>query len=98
MMEPTKLGDGENGAELRRLNRPWLRCVLPQAKMRAAAVVVGHEGRQRATEAGLVEHDDVVQTLAPNGTDHPFDVGPLPWGVRRGWHVDDTQRLHCRLE
>jgi hypothetical protein len=32
MMEPSKLGDGDNRAELRRLNRPWLRVSFPKPR------------------------------------------------------------------
>jgi hypothetical protein len=45
--------------------------------MGAAAVVVEEIRLDRPAEAVLVEHDDVVQALAPNGSDHPFDVRAL---------------------
>jgi len=42
-------------------------------------------------QTGLVENDHVVDALAPNRTDHAFDVGPLPGGARRREHFFDAQ-------
>ena len=32
----------------------------------------------------------MVQALAPNGTNNPFDIGPLPGGSRRGENLLDS--------
>src|SRR5260370_19687984 len=42
-------------------------------------------------QTGLVENDHVVDALAPNRTDHSFDVGPLPRRTRRREHFFDAQ-------
>jgi len=42
-------------------------------------------------QTGLVEHDHVVDALAPNRPNHAFDVGPLPGGTRRREHFFDAQ-------
>ena len=52
-------------------------------------VVVIEVARQDASEVGLVEHDDMIQTLAPDRADQPFDVGILPGRPRRGQHFLD---------
>ena len=33
-------------------------------------------------QRAFAEYDDVIQALAANGPDEPFDVGPLPWSSR----------------
>jgi hypothetical protein len=42
-------------------------------------------------QAGLVEHDHVIQALAPNRTNHAFDVGALPRRSRGRQHLLDAQ-------
>ncbi len=48
----------------------------------ARAMIVVQEGLQIARQAGLMENNHVVQALAANGADHPFDVRPLPGRTR----------------
>ena len=52
---------------------------------RTNAFGIGDSTRSRKRgfdEAGLVEHDHMVQALAPDGTDDPFDIRPLPRASR----------------
>ena len=48
----------------------------------------------------LVEHPEIVETLAPNSSDAPLAGGMLPWRSRRSLHCFDPQlrdpRLHIR--
>jgi hypothetical protein len=39
----------------------------------------------------LIEDDHVVQTLAPNGSDHALDVGILPWTERARHDLGDPK-------
>jgi hypothetical protein len=52
--------------------------------VRARALVVRDVGSKHPPEMSLIEDDDVVQTLATDGPDDPFDVGILPGRAWRG--------------
>ena len=45
-----------------------------------------------------MEHDHMIEALAPNGTNHPLHVGSLPWGSRRGQHFVDAHVAHLSPE
>jgi hypothetical protein len=44
-----------------------------------------------AAQAVLVEDEHVVTTLAPDGTDQPFDISILPRGA---WRTQDLPDVH----
>src|ERR1700694_2242037 len=78
VVQSTNLGYCNHSSQLRSLDRPRLRRVLRQGKMRPRLVIVGEIRRQGSTQGGFSEDDHMVQTLAPNGTDHTLHIGPLP--------------------
>ena len=82
VMQTADVWDLDDRAASQRLRSPRDGSVLVQREMSSPLVIVAEVGRDRPTEAGLVEHDDVVQALAANGSDDPFDVRPLPRCVR----------------
>ncbi len=41
-------------------------------------MIVGQVSGEGAPEMRLIQDDHVIETLAPNGSDQPFDVGILP--------------------
>ena len=45
-----------------------------------------------------MEHEHMVQALAPNRTNDALDVGPLPGGSRGAQHFVDTQVSHLSPE
>ena len=47
---------------------------------------------------GLVEHDDVIQALSPNGAHKSFAVWILPRRPRRNRHFFDAHSLDACLE
>src|SRR5215510_5106258 len=51
--------------------------------MSAKSVVIGDIGREHSLEMPLVEHDDMIEHIAPNAADDPLAVGILP-GTSRG--------------
>ena len=53
---------------------------------------------QDAPHVRLVEDDDMVETLAANAPDHPFDVRILPWRVRRRPNVVDAETIDAPAE
>jgi hypothetical protein len=78
MMQTTDLWDGENSSDAVVLNRPRVRAILVERKMRAGALVIVDVRRHDAAQMTLVEDHEVIQTLAPYRTDHSLDVGVLP--------------------
>ena len=50
------------------------------------------------TEGRFVEHEHMVQALAPNRTNHALDLGPLPGGSRGAQHFLDTHVSHLSPE
>src|SRR3954451_24276849 len=71
-----------------------LRGVFAEGQMSAPAVVIGNIRRESTTQRALSEDDDVIQTLAANRANEPFDIGPLPGRSRRGKHLFDAHSLH----
>ena len=64
--------------------------VFVERQMSAPAVVIGNIRRESTTERVLSEHDDVIQTLAANGTNESFDIGALAGRSRCGKHLFDA--------
>ena len=54
--------------------------------MRARSRVVGDVFVQQTTEPAHAQHDDMIETLSPNGADEPLDVRVLPWRAGRCKH------------
>ncbi len=87
MRQAADLGKGDDGSGAARLNRPGDRTVLAQSQMRARAVIIGDVRRKDPPQLRLVEDDDVVEALSPDGADDPFDErafgSRLSWWCRR---------------
>ncbi len=45
-----------------------------------------------------MEHDHMIEALAPNGTNHPFHIGSLPRGSRRAQYFLNTHVSHLSSE
>src|SRR6266446_8419227 len=75
---------------LRWLNDSRFWRVHRQRSMRTPGVIISHVGAQQALQMLLVEHDDIVETLATNTADDPLAVGILPWTAWRNLHFFDT--------
>jgi hypothetical protein len=61
-----------------RLHRPGDWSVLVERKVSSRYVVVVEVGTKKSAERCLVEDDYVVETVAANRANDPFDIGPLP--------------------
>src|SRR6266567_1929759 len=83
MMQAADFGNGNDSADFRPLDRPRIGSVLSQPQMRAAAMGIPKERMQVARQAARIEHDNMIQALAADGTDHAFHVGALPGRSRR---------------
>ena len=89
-MESTHLWDRYDAAGLCCLDVARLGRILLQAKMRTTPMIVAHETAQVPAETLLVEHDHMVQALASDRADYPFDIGTLPRRARCRKHLLDA--------
>src|SRR5436305_12050835 len=99
MMESTYLRDRDDPARLRCLNGARLGRVLLQGQMRPTPMIVVDETTQVLPKTVFIEHDYMVQALASDRADEPFDISPLPRRARCGKHLLDTcatQKLNQR--
>ncbi len=78
VMQPADGRQGDDTSRLDRRHGSRLRRVLLERQVRARAVVVVDVGAEQASHVSLVEHDDVVETLAANRADQTFHVRILP--------------------
>jgi hypothetical protein len=53
-------------------------------------MVVSKIGRERSMQRAFAEDDDMIQTLAANRPNQPFNVCPLPRRSWRGEHLFDA--------
>src|SRR5436305_14414487 len=93
MMESTYLRDRDDPARLRCLNGARLGRVLLQGQMRPTPMIVVYETTQVPPNTVFIEHDYMVQALASDRADDPFDISALPRRARCGKHLLDTHRL-----
>ena len=61
-----------------RLDGPEVGCVLVEREVRARLVVIGEVVGQDSAQVSFAEHEDVVETLAPDRTDQALREGILP--------------------
>jgi hypothetical protein len=61
-----------------RLGSPIEGSILVQRQVSAPLVIVGEVALQVPTQRALVPHDDVIEALAPEGSDHAFHERILP--------------------
>ena len=87
VMQTTKLSKLEHLAFLRALCSPALRRIFAERQMSAPAVVIANIGGKRSVQRTLSEDDHVIQAFAANGSDQPFNVGPLPRRARCREHL-----------
>src|SRR6202043_299527 len=58
--------------------------------MRSNAIVIGRIVFQNPAQMFLAQDNDVVQTLTPDRSDHPFGKAVLPRRGRCNWLISDT--------
>ena len=78
MVEPADLGQFDDLAHARRLDRPWLGRILAQREMRARLVIVRKVSFQNSMEMALAEDDHVVETFSTYGAHQAFGIRILP--------------------
>jgi hypothetical protein len=55
------------------------RRILVERKVRAHLIVVGGVIRQQMAEVPFAQHHDMVEALASDRADQPFNMTVLPW-------------------
>jgi hypothetical protein len=97
-MQATDLGNRNHGTHLRGHGGPAVRRVLVERQVGPGAVIVREVPSQHAAQVALAEHDQMVETLASDGADEPFDEGILPGTPGRRKDLIDAQALHAAPE
>lgn len=93
MMKAAELGNGDDASDFRPLDRPRLRCILRQRELSAQFTIITQESLHVPIQQSYPEHGHVVQTLSPDGTNHPLHVCSLPRRSRSGEHLLDSPSL-----
>ena len=78
MVQTAHLGERDDLALLRTLHWSWFRGIFVQAQVGPTSVVIGEIGFEQAVQMSLIEHDNVVLTLAADRANQPFDIRRLP--------------------
>jgi hypothetical protein len=90
VMETADLWNRYDSSELWRLDCPRFRRVLTQREVCSGFVIVRHKRPHMPMQRGFVEDNQVIQTLAPNRSDHALDVRALPGRSWRRQHFPDA--------
>ena len=93
VMQTADVWDCDDRAAGWRLGSPRDGSILVQREVSAPLVIVGEVALQVAAQRALVPHDDVIEALAPEGSDHAFNERILPRTTRRRQHVFDAHVL-----
>ena len=94
MVESADLGQRNDAAVLGQLDGAWLGRILLEREVRPRAVVVAEVAVKTTTEVSLIQDDHVVEELAADGADHPFDEGILPGRAWCSENLGDEHALH----
>jgi hypothetical protein len=89
MMESADLRNRNDPPGFGRLDGPSLRRVLLQSQVCPGLMIVIEEISKVPVKTSFVEYNDVVQALAANGSDDPFDIRTLPGRAWRGQDLFD---------
>jgi hypothetical protein len=98
VMQATNFGNRDDGAELRRLDRPSVGSILVERQVSASLVIVGEVRGEETSKVPLAEDDDVVEALAPDRPDESLGEGILPWAVRGREKFTDPHTRHTLPE
>ena len=98
MMEAADLGNDYHSPHRAPLHRSWLGGIFLERQMSPAGMIVVDVLSQDSPEVSLVEDDHVVETLAPNASNQPFDVRILPRRARRRPNLVDADSCDALAE
>ena len=89
VVESADVRPRDDFARLGPLHASAHRSIFAQREMRAPVVVVGDIRSQQPLQGSLIEHDDVIEALAADRSDHAFDIRILPRASRSRLDVLD---------
>src|SRR5262249_55403550 len=72
--------------------------VFVQREVRPPFVIIGHEESERASKRSFIPHDDVIETLPPQGPDEALHKRILPRTARRRHHFVSAKTLQQATE
>src|SRR5213594_2505337 len=98
MVEATDFANRDDLAEFRPLNSAAVGGILVEREVSTRPVVVREVASQGAAQVPFAKDEDVIQALAPDGSDEPLREGVLPWAVRRREDFTDAHALHALPE
>lgn len=78
VMQAAQMWEGHDTAAAWRFHGTQFRRIVHQSHMRPAPVIIGQVGRHDLLQLPFVEHQKVIQTLAPQRADEPFHIRILP--------------------
>src|SRR5438128_5564117 len=78
MMQATDFGNRHDRAHRRPLDRAHVWRILLEREVSSCAVIVREGAGQDAAQVAFAQHEDLVQTLAPDRADEPLREGVLP--------------------
>ena len=73
MVEATNFGDFDHASPTEVLDFAMLGAVHLKREMRAPVVIAVEGVAYHSPQMSLIQDDDVVEALPPDGSDHPFD-------------------------
>lgn len=94
VVQAADLWNGDPPSRSQRRDRTSKGCILLQPEVRSCVRVVGDVLVQYAAKSGSGQHDDVIEALAPDGSDKSFDVGVAPRGARRRQDFLSADGIH----
>jgi hypothetical protein len=80
------------------LDRAPVRCILPERNMRTRPIIISGEFREEPPQVILVEHDQMIGTLAPDRPDQAFNMAVLPRRTERGGPIPNAHRSDASFE
>ena len=101
MMQAADLRDRHNAAFVGQRDGARHRRVLVRREVRARSLVIVAIELHQPLQRRRAEHDDVIEALAPHGSEKPFDLRVLPRGARRREevvHAHGLRRLPPSVE
>ncbi len=94
MVQATHLPYFDHVSLGRWLRSSWFWSVFVERQMGAPAMVIVCIRRKVPMQRSLAEHDHVIQALAADRADQPFDVSPLPRRPGRRQDLLNALRFH----
>lgn len=98
MMETADLREGDDPAPIWTLNHAAVRRIASQGQVAAGAVVVCPVGPKDPAQVLRVEHDDVIEAVAPDRADDAFGLWILPGGSSGGEYLANPEALDPTAE